>query len=132
MMRISVAKDAARRLQFFGHARLPASENGASGETTMLDLHYCDLVEVGRRLHAREISPVELTEAMLRRIGKLDRKLHAFARVTGDLARRQAEKAEAELARGQRPDRITGTHVLALGPERALYATAGISQDRVV
>ena len=64
-------------------------------------VHYVELVEIGRRLHAREISPVELAEAMLRRIERLDRRLRPFALVTGDLALGQAKKAEAEIAKGR-------------------------------
>ncbi len=64
-------------------------------------VHFLELVEIGRRLRAKQISPVELTEAMLKRIARLDRKLHSYALVTADLARAQARKAEAEIMRGR-------------------------------
>jgi Asp-tRNA(Asn)/Glu-tRNA(Gln) amidotransferase A subunit family amidase len=35
-------------------------------------LHYPELTELSRRIHAREISPVEATTAQLARIEKLD------------------------------------------------------------
>lgn len=65
------------------------------------NLHYLELTEVARRLHAGELSPVALTEAMLARIARCDGRLRAFARVTAELALRQAKKAEGEIARGR-------------------------------
>lgn len=64
------------------------------------DLHYLDLMEVSRRLHAREISPVELTHAMLARIAQLDGQLHSYATVMAEQALAQARVAEAEIGRG--------------------------------
>ena len=37
------------------------------------DLHYLGLVEVGQQIHAKKLSPVEVTKAMLDRIERLDR-----------------------------------------------------------
>ncbi len=51
-------------------------------------------------LARREISPVELVEAQLRRIEALDDKLQSFVHVTADLARAQARTAEREIVAG--------------------------------
>jgi amidase len=64
------------------------------------DLHYLDLVDVARRLKVGALSPVALTEAMLKRIERLDGKLKSYATVTPELAIRQARDAEAEIGRG--------------------------------
>lgn len=64
------------------------------------ELFYCDLVEAGRRIQAREVSSVEVTGAMLNRIEALQPRLKAYATVTADLARDQAALADAEIARG--------------------------------
>jgi amidase len=64
------------------------------------DLHYRDLVDVARRLKVGALSPVELTQAMLQRIEKLDGKLKSYATLTPDLAMKQAREAQAELKRG--------------------------------
>ena len=61
------------------------------------DLAFLDIAEVAALLHARKLSPVELTTAMLNRIGRLDARLHSYARVTPDLALQQARDAEALL-----------------------------------
>jgi amidase len=39
------------------------------------DLHYLELTELARRIHARQISPVEATTTQLARIEKLDGQL---------------------------------------------------------
>ena len=64
------------------------------------DLVYAGIRELGRRFRSREVSPVELTEALLERIARLDQKLDAFVTVTADRARADAKAAEAALLRG--------------------------------
>jgi amidase len=66
---------------------------------TDTDLHYLELNEVAHLLQTRKLSPVELTQAMLRRIDSVDRRLHSFALVTRELALEQARKAEDEIAK---------------------------------
>ena len=63
-------------------------------------LCYLELVELTRRMHAKEISPVEATKAELERIEALDKSLHSFALVTPEAALEQARQAEAEISRG--------------------------------
>ena len=63
-------------------------------------LYYLELVELTRRMHAKEISPVDATKAELDRIAKLDKSLGSFALVTPDSAMEQARQAESEIARG--------------------------------
>ena len=59
------------------------------------------LTEVSALIRTRQVSPVELTKAMLARIETVDPKLHSYALVTADLALAQAKAAEAELAKGR-------------------------------
>jgi amidase len=63
-------------------------------------LHYLGLVDVARRIRVGALSPVVLTRALLERIAKLDGTLKSYATVTADLAMKQAQQAEAEIARG--------------------------------
>jgi amidase len=49
----------------------------------------------------KEVSPVELTQAMLDRIAAHDGKLYSYLTVTADLALQQARTAEREIAQGQ-------------------------------
>jgi amidase len=69
--------------------------------TKLDELSLSTLTEVSALIKARQISPVELTDAMLGRIEAIDPKLHSYATVTPDLARRQAKEAEAEIATGR-------------------------------
>ena len=64
------------------------------------NIHYSTLLDVAHQLHTKQISPVELTEYMLKRIGTKDKKFRSYAIVTEQLARKQAEKAEKEIQRG--------------------------------
>jgi len=65
------------------------------------DLLALDVAALSARLRSREISPVELTEAYLDRIGALDGKLRAYITVTAEVARAAAKTAEAEICAGQ-------------------------------
>lgn len=62
-------------------------------------LHYLEIGELAQLLQLRKVSPVELTEGMLRRIEALEPRLHAYALLTADLALEQARTAEAEIAK---------------------------------
>jgi aspartyl-tRNA(Asn)/glutamyl-tRNA(Gln) amidotransferase subunit A len=63
-------------------------------------LLYASIGELAKLIMAKQISPVELTESYLERSDKLGPKLHAYARLTPDLAREQAKAAESEIRRG--------------------------------
>ena len=56
--------------------------------------------EFGRKLRAREVSAVEMTDECLRRIESDKPRLNAFILVMADEARRQAREADRELAAG--------------------------------
>ena len=59
------------------------------------------IVELAPRLRRKEVSPVELTQACLDRIEKLNPALNAFITVTAESALAEARGAEAEIARGE-------------------------------
>jgi len=64
-------------------------------------LAFLDLSQASKAVQKKEISPVELTQACLARIEKLDGSLHAFITVMAESALEEARKAEAEIARGE-------------------------------
>ena len=66
-----------------------------------IPLHYQTITEVAGRLASREISPVELTQAMLDRIAALDGELKSYATVMAEQALAAARAAEAEIAAGR-------------------------------
>src|SRR5271157_3591165 len=62
---------------------------------------YLSVGELAKKIEARSLSPVELTESYLARAEKLGPKLNAFATLTPDLALEQAHTAESEIKRGR-------------------------------
>jgi len=64
-------------------------------------IHYLELTELARRIHAREFSSVDATAAQLERIEALDKRLKSYAHVMADRALADAREAEAELMRGE-------------------------------
>ena len=65
-----------------------------------IPLHYQTITEVAGRLASREISPVELTQAMLDRIAALDGELKSYATVMAEQAMESARAAESQIAAG--------------------------------
>jgi len=77
----------------------------------MTDLHWMRATEAARAIAARELSPVELMDALLERIGRLDPKLNVFIRLDGDAAMDAARAAEAEIMAGRRRGPVHGVPV---------------------
>ncbi|HYL11147.1 MAG TPA: amidase [Candidatus Acidoferrales bacterium] len=65
---------------------------------TETELAFATIEEVAPLIRKKKISPVELTELMLRRIERLNPRLNAYITVTAELAMKQARKAEAEIS----------------------------------
>jgi len=64
------------------------------------DLCFLTVARAAELIARRELSPVDLTEALLRRIESIDPQIHAYLTLTAEHAREQARAAEAEIARG--------------------------------
>lgn len=65
------------------------------------ELCYTPATELGRLIRRREVSPVEIADAVLQRIERLNPKLNAFLTVTADLARDLARASEARQMRNE-------------------------------
>jgi aspartyl-tRNA(Asn)/glutamyl-tRNA(Gln) amidotransferase subunit A len=86
------------------------------------DLMFRSIVEVGELLRRREVSPTELTRAVLARIDRLEPTLHAHITVTADWAMERAQTCEREILAGQ----YRGTlHGIPIGL-KDLIETAGV------
>ena len=92
----------------------------SAGVTRLTDL---TIAELATGFAARELSPIEVTEAYLSRIEEFDGAVHAYVLVTAERARADARTAEAELQRGEVRGPLHGVP-LAL---KDLYNTAGIA-----
>ena len=64
------------------------------------DLHYLDLLSVGRLIQSRVTTSAEVTRHMLDRIGRIDGSLGSYFTVVADHAMAQAQEADSELSRG--------------------------------
>src|SRR3984893_17893654 len=62
-----------------------------------------DVAALSQKLRAKEISPIELTQAYLDRIEAVDERIISYITVTADVAREMARKAEAEITAGRGP-----------------------------
>lgn len=67
----------------------------------MGSLTALSLTEAAHLVQQRQVSPVELTQACLERIGRLDRGLNSFTAVTAEAALTSARDAEMEIGRGE-------------------------------
>src|SRR3954452_4964184 len=76
------------------------AETTRVGSAMTSDLHFLELTEMSRRIHSREISSVEATQALLSRIERLDGQLKSYAYVMAEAALLHARAAEAEIMRG--------------------------------
>ena len=77
----------------------------------MTDLHWMTAAAAAKAIASRELSPVELTAALLTRIERLDPRLNAFIRIDGDAAMAAARTAEAEIASGRSRGPLHGVPV---------------------
>ncbi|MBE9605668.1 amidase [Acetobacteraceae bacterium H6797] len=92
-----------RRHLLAGGASLALAAGAARAQPrpSSQDLTQLSATEAGRLMRARQISPVELTEAYLARIEKVDARLGSFIHVAAPEARAAAKQAERELLAGQ-------------------------------
>jgi aspartyl-tRNA(Asn)/glutamyl-tRNA(Gln) amidotransferase subunit A len=86
------------------------------------DLHWLTIADAARLIERRRLSPVELTDALIRRIETLDPQLNAFLLPTPEKAREQARAAEREIMAGRYRGPL---HGIPFGL-KDIYATAGI------
>jgi aspartyl-tRNA(Asn)/glutamyl-tRNA(Gln) amidotransferase subunit A len=83
---------------------------------------FLSAAELGRRLAARELSPVEVVQELLGRIERLDPGLNSFITVTAERALADARAAEAEIAAGARRGPLHGVPIAL----KDIFDTAGV------
>jgi aspartyl-tRNA(Asn)/glutamyl-tRNA(Gln) amidotransferase subunit A len=86
------------------------------------DLTWLSLHEAGVLVRRKTVSPVDLTQACLARIERLNPALNAFITVTADEALRQARDAEAEIRKGKWRGPLHGMPIAL----KDLFDTAGV------
>ena len=86
------------------------------------EIAYLSITGAAAALRRNELSPVDLIDALLKRINAVDDKLHCFITLTADLARKQAQQAEQELRSGSDRGPLHGVPIAL----KDLYMTKGI------
>jgi Asp-tRNA(Asn)/Glu-tRNA(Gln) amidotransferase A subunit family amidase len=86
------------------------------------DIAFASVAELGALIESRRLTSRELTEICLDRIGRYDRQLEAVITLTADVARRQADAADAEIKAGRYRGPLHGIPYGA----KDLLATRGI------
>jgi aspartyl-tRNA(Asn)/glutamyl-tRNA(Gln) amidotransferase subunit A len=81
-------------------ARAPVMPLAAVDVLPGSELHYLTLRSAAERVRTRQLSPVELTTAILARIDAVEPKVHAFITVTRESALEMARVAEREIMAG--------------------------------
>ena len=81
-------------------AAIPSSIDAAPPLAPPIDLPTATLWEASELVRTKKISPKELTAACLARIQRLDPSLNAFITVTAEQATADAQRAEAEIMKG--------------------------------
>ena len=91
---------------------------------------YAPATELIERYRSRELSPVEVTQAILDRIERLNPRLNAFVSVTVDRALDDARRAETAYATGDPPP-LAGvpTSIKDLVPTKGIRTTRGSLLD---
>ncbi|HUI61836.1 MAG TPA: amidase family protein [Steroidobacteraceae bacterium] len=86
------------------------------------DIAFAPVWKLSRWIESKQLTSVRLTEIYLKRIARLDSRLRCVITLTAELARRQAKRADEEIARGHYRGPL---HGIAWGG-KDLLDTAGI------
>jgi len=77
----------------------------------MIDLTFLPAVTMARRIREKQISPIELVEAHLAKIERLNPKLNAFVHVDPERARREARAAESVVSKSREVGLLHGVPI---------------------
>ena len=86
------------------------------------DIQWLSIAEAAELIAARKLSPVELTEALLRRIEALEGRVNAFITVDGDAAMAAARTAADEITKGVARGPLHGVPVAL----KDIFGVAGV------
>lgn len=88
----------------------------------MTELYYMTIEELAPLIKSKELSPVELTESILKRIQEVDPIINSYITATPELALEDAKRAEQEIMRGEYRGPL---HGIPIAP-KDLYYTKNI------
>lgn len=93
-----------------------------AGASSPPELHWLTIAEAAALVRRRRVSPVELAQAALERIERLQPKLNAFITITGEAALEEARRLEEERRAGRLRGPLHGIPIAL----KDLYDTAGV------
>jgi aspartyl-tRNA(Asn)/glutamyl-tRNA(Gln) amidotransferase subunit A len=85
-------------------------------------LCYLTITEAAKLIETKTLSPVELTNAFIRRIEAIDERLNSYVMVTSERALSDAQRAEKEIMAGYHRGALHGIPIAV----KDIYATKGI------
>ena len=85
-------------------------------------LHFKTITELSKLIQSKQVSPGEVTRAILDRIGELDSRYKTYATLTADHAMDAARRAEQEIAAGRYLGPLHGVPIAV----KDLCFTAGV------
>src|SRR5215470_287813 len=88
------------------------SRNAVAADMARDDLAKRSAVELARLIRDRKVSPVEVLDAHLDAIARINPQLNAIITLAGDQARAAAKQAEQRLQQGETPRLLEGLPVL--------------------
>jgi aspartyl-tRNA(Asn)/glutamyl-tRNA(Gln) amidotransferase subunit A len=83
----------------------------ASAETSANEICRMDAVTLAGKIRTKQLSPTEVTEAVLARIDKVNPVIGAFCTPAPDVARAQAKAVEADIMAGKTVGPLAGVPV---------------------
>jgi len=108
------------RGQWYSRLDMPSAASHSAQQLPLLDL-----ATISQAVQKKEVSPVELTEACLARIEKLNSRLNAFITVTAESALEEARIAETEIGRGEWKGPLHGIPLAVKAETAGVRTTAG-------
>src|SRR5437016_8259078 len=109
---------------------LSQGERGCGASRTLMDsteLCFTPATDLARAIRARELSPVELIDAILARIEAVNPKINAYCTVVAEQARAAAREAERQVMRGAPVGTLHGLPISIkdLTPTAGIRTTSG-------
>ena len=83
----------------------------AATATSANEICRMDAVTLAQNIRAKQLSPVEVIDAVLARMEKLEPTLHAFCTPTPELARQTAKRIEADIMAGRAVGPLAGVPI---------------------
>jgi RNA polymerase sigma factor (sigma-70 family) len=105
------------------------SDGFCMGANTMNELWRLSVSEVAHLVKTRKVSAREVADATLQRLASVNPRINAIVECRPDLVRKQADRVDCLLARGNHPGPLAGIQVtVKINIDQASFATTDLSR----